>query len=214
VTQAPADGLRAPSWSTALSAVTVAIEAEKGSTIVALVDESSEPVTLAEAGLSPAFTWSPDGHTLAFASKREGEPLYSGLWVYRVDTATAEQVTDSPSLACFWCPDSRRLAFFTGEVANRSLALRIVDTTTSEVSDHGWLRPTRDMVQLFSHFDQYVLSNQLFSSDGESMILAASRAKELENGPVPTVREVLVRPLSNEEPDRVIAKGRLAFWQP
>ena len=67
---------------------------------------------------------------------------------------------------------------------------------------------------LFNHFDQYSQSANLISPDGAELVLAASRAKERENGSVPTVRQILVRPLAGAGDERPIARGRLAVWRP
>jgi hypothetical protein len=87
-----------------------------------------------------------------------------------------------------------------------------VDTRVED--DYGFFRPSRDLVMLFAHFDQYASSAALLSADGEELLLAASRAKEQENGSVPTVRQIIVKRLVPGAEERVVGKGRVAFWRP
>jgi hypothetical protein len=67
---------------------------------------------------------------------------------------------------------------------------------------------------MLGHFDQYSESVPLVSADSSHIVLAASHAKESENGVVPTVRQILARPLSGAGPDVVIGRGRIACCAP
>src|SRR5204863_1001887 len=113
----------------------------------------------------------------------------------------------------FWSA-AARLVYVSGDLAQRTVAVRLADVAAGSSTDLGWVRPSRDLLLLFSHFDQYVQSVALVSPDGSEIALAASRAKELENGSVPTVRQILVRSLSDPRAEHAIGRGRLAFWRP
>jgi hypothetical protein len=54
----------------------------------------------------------------------------------------------------------------------------------------------------------------LVSPDSAYLALAASQAKEMENGVVPTVRQILARPISGDGQDVVMGRGRTACWAP
>jgi hypothetical protein len=99
-------------------------------------------------------------------------------------------------------------------VGDRAVAIRAVDVDKGADIDIGWVRPSRDLFMLFSHFDQYCQSARLLSPEGTELVVAASRAKERENGSVPTARQILVRSLAGAGDERVIARGRLAVWRP
>ena len=207
----PAPGFRAPAWSHLKASVTLALDADDGAEIALLEEPAGRSQVIAQVGESPAFSWSPDGATLALVDRNATERgSYRRLAVFRDGALT--QLAEEPMLAFFWCPDSRRLVYVTGEVANRAVRVRLVEADTAQITDAGWVRPTRDLMQLISHFDQYVQSSVIVSPGGE-LLLSASRATELENGPVPTVRQIRVRNLETGE-DAVVARGRLASWRP
>lgn len=212
---APAADFRAPAWSGRHGAVTLAVSQSDGSEIVLQSGPDDARQTIASTGSGPAFLWSPDGERLAFAARSpEFGGAYGPISVYRSDTESIDQVTDEPSLAFFWCPDGRRLLCTGGEMGGRMMNLQLVDTASAERSNLGWVRPSRDLMLLLSHFDQYNQSVRLFSPAGDELVLAASIAQEQVNGSVPTVRQIIVRALAGDRVQEVAARGRLAFWRP
>ncbi|MBM2810221.1 MAG: hypothetical protein HW416_980 [Chloroflexi bacterium] len=211
----PAVSFRAPCWSRVLLGATAALEENEGTRIILQTDATDPAETLCGAGPAPAFSWSPDGSTLAISSRRDSSGHdYGGLSVYAAASREQLRVIDNPILAFFWCPDSRRILYTTGEAGARMVRFRTLDIVSRETLDLGWLRPTRDLLLLQGHFDQYAQSAHLFSPAGDELVLAASRAKEAENGSVPTVRQLLIRMLGGDAAEQVIGRGRLAFWRP
>jgi hypothetical protein len=182
--------------------------------IVAQVSAEESPRSIVRAGVAPAFLPSPDGRRLAYASRPAADsPLYEGLWVQEPGKEPSRLI-EEPLLAFFWCPDGERLVWATGDLGNRTVRLRVLEAATGRQSELGWLRPTREVWLLFSHFDQYAQSVALVSSDGAHILLSTSQAQERQNGSVPTVRRVLVRRLADAADEKVISSGRLAFWRP
>ncbi len=213
--RSPARAFRAPSWSNKLAAATLALEGPEGSDIAVQRQADADVETLFSTGLSPAFQWSPSGELLACSSRTpDGGTLYSGISLYNAEDRSVRTLLDGPVLAFLWSPDSQRLVYAAGDVADRVVGIHVVDVGSGEVSAAGWVRPSRDLFMMFSYFDQYSQSVSLVSPDGAELVLAASRAKERENGSVPTVRQILVRSLSGGAEERPIARGRLAFWRP
>jgi dipeptidyl aminopeptidase/acylaminoacyl peptidase len=212
VARPPAPGFRAPCWGAGQSAATVAFERGGGADLALLAAPNDEPEILTPTGRGPAFAWSPDLQHLAFAGHEDEDALYTGISIYARTDRAVRQIVTTPVLAFFWCGASR-LAYVSGDLGQRTVAVRLFDVSDGSSNDLGWVRPSRDLLLLFSHFDQYVQSTALVSPDGEEIVLAASRAKELENGSVPTVRQILVRSLA-ESVERSVGRGRLAFWRP
>lgn len=212
---APAPGFRAPAWSHRLNGATVAFDGDDEAVIAVQGGPQEEPDVLAHSRLAPAFAWNAEGSALAFADRTTETPgPYSGISVYQLEDRGVRKLTDEPTLTFFWCPDGRRIVCTSGEVGNRLVRLQIVEVASGRQSDLGWVRPSRDMLLLFGHFDQYAQSLSLVSPDGKELALAASIAQEQTNGSVPTVREVIVRSLEGEPADRIVTRGRLAFWRP
>lgn len=206
---------RAPIWSTAMDSVLFAVGGE-GYPVEIVAQPSAEepPRSIVRAGVAPAFLPSPDGRRLAYASRPAADsPLYEGLWVQDPGKEPSRLI-EEPLLAFFWCPGGERLVWVTGDLGNRTVGLRVLDAATGRQSELGWLRPTREVWLLFSHFDQYAQSAALISSDGAHILLSTSQAQERQNGSVPTVRRVLVRRLADAADEQVISSGRLAFWRP
>ncbi len=212
---APAVDFRAPAWSSRRGAATLAFTQGDGAEIVLQSGPDAPHEAIVSTGNSPAFLWSGDGERLAFGSRSpEFGGAYGAVSVYRVEDGTVEQVIDGPSHAFFWCPDSRRLLYTGGEMGGRMMNVQLVDTVGGARTSLGWMRPSRDLMLLLGHFDQYSQSAQLFSSEGDEIVLAASIAKEQENGSVPTVRQIIVQSLAGDRVQEIAGRGRLAFWRP
>lgn len=215
LTGEPAADFRAPAWSSRHGAATLAFERADGAEIALQSGPDAERQTIVSSGNGPVFMWSADGERLAFASRSpEFGGAYGPISVYRAEDSSVEQVTEGPSLAFFWCPDSRRLLHTGGEMGGRMMNVQLADTASREQTNLGWVRPSRDLMLLFGHFDQYSQSAHLFSPGGDEIVLAASIAQEQTNGAVPTVRQILVRSLAGNRVQEVAARGRLAFWRP
>src|SRR5204863_3616527 len=113
---------------------------------------------------------------------------YGPISIYDAADGSATEVTAGPAAAFFWCPDSVRLVYAAGDVGGRMVSLQLVDVVSRAQADLGWMRPSRDVMLLLGHFDQYSQSAQIFSPAGDELALAASIAQEQLNGSVPTVR--------------------------
>jgi Tol biopolymer transport system component len=206
---------RAPTWSTHHNAATFACDLENAAEIVIQSGPSAQLTSLARTGPAPAFLWNREGDRLAFASRSPAAGgAYSGLSIYKVNDASLDSLTEDAFLAFFWCPDGRRILYVVGEMAGRMAKLQLLDIETHERSELGWFRPSRDVLLMLGHFDQYSQSAHLFSPDGDEIVLAASIAQELKNGSVPTVRDIVVRSVAGDEQPQVKTHGRLAFWRP
>jgi Tol biopolymer transport system component/imidazolonepropionase-like amidohydrolase len=69
--------------------------------------------------------WSPDGHSLVFASDREGEV---DLWLRDVDTGEERRITEGGGRAAAWSPGGRQIAFIGGSEGG----LRVLNMSTGE----------------------------------------------------------------------------------
>ena len=211
VSHLPLTGFRVPSWAPRLGGMTVGVD-QGGTQVIGLV-EGAEFRYLCPCGLAPALSWSPDGQNLAITARATEDGPYEGLFIYHAPGGAVERASEVSPLAFFWC-DDHRIVCITGPIGDRVVGIRVIDIVAGTESDHGHIRPSRDLLQLFGHFDQYATSARIVSPAGDALLLAASRAQEQENGSVPTVRQILIRPLDPSEADQVVGRGRIAVWKP
>jgi hypothetical protein len=213
--RAAAGGFRAPSWSTRLAALTLAYERGDGAEIVVQETPEAPGRTVAETGPAPAFVWSPNGEMLALAARDPATPnAYDGLAVVSGEGDAPRSLAREPLLAYCWSQDSTKLIGFAAGISERIIRIIAIDATSASQINLGWVRPSRDFWFMLGHFDQYSASMRLVSADSAYVVLAASHAKDSENGVVPTVREILARPVTGEGSDVVIGRGRTACWAP
>jgi hypothetical protein len=194
--------------------MTLALERGDGGEIAIQDAPGSVARALVETGPGPVFVWSPDGSTLAYSSRdEESSEVYHGLSIVDKD-GHATALSEDPLLAYCWSPDSRTLVCLAGATSGRLLHATAITAASGQVTDLGWVRPSRDFWFMLGHFDQYSVSTALVSSDSVHVVLAASHAKDSENGVVPTVRQILARPISGAGQDLRIGRGRIASWAP
>ena len=211
----PAPGFRAPAWSSHHAASTFALARENGAEIVVQAGPDAPARLLVATGPAPAFAWSPDGRILAFAARESVEPgAHLGVSLIPADGGEPHTLSEEPLLAFFWSPDAEHLVCVGGEVGSRMVHVQTLAVGNGAARDLGWVRPTRDFWFLLSHFDQYVSSMRLVSPDSSRVVLAAAHAKEMENGVIPTVRQIIARPIQEGDEDAVVGRGRTASWSP
>lgn len=211
----PAAGFRAPSWSVRHRALTLAYARGDAAEIVVQESPDGPARVLAQAGPAPAFLWSPGGDLLAFAARDPAAPgVYAGLTVVSADGGAPRRLSEEPIVAFCWTPDGAKLVCFGSGVTGRMTRMIAIDVASSTPFDLGWMRPTRDYWFMLGHFDQYASSMPLVSANSAHLALAVSHAKEAENGTVPTVRQIVARPLSGQGSDITIGRGRTVCWSP
>jgi len=84
---------------------------------------------------------SPDGTRLAFGARRESEQKYElGVWVFDLKSGQPKKVFDGGIVSApAWSPDSKRIAFGTGEGYVKDYPIKIVDVQSGETLDLGIL---------------------------------------------------------------------------
>jgi TolB protein len=79
--------------------------------------------------------WSPDGHTIAFNSDREGE---MNLWLHDVRAGTDRRITSGPGgdYQPAWSPDGQWLTFFSARSGNSDIwTVRVADGHLTRLTD-------------------------------------------------------------------------------
>lgn len=132
------------------------------------------------------FSWSPDGNYVAYTDSRGP--------IIVLDAVSGETVTQGVSagvFAFFWSPNSEHIAFITaaappgGSFNVRSagngrlsaqtqpspaLAWSVMDVATGEMSRYGGFVPTRELIYLFTFFDQFAQSHSVWSPDSRYLV--------------------------------------------
>jgi hypothetical protein len=211
----PASGFRAPSWRPGHAEFAAAYERVGGAEIAVRATPEEPARTIVETGVAPTFVWAPDGEQLAYAAREPEEAeTYAGISVVSAAGSAPRKLTEEQVIAFGWSPDSRTLVSCAGGSSGRLLHLVAFEVASGSATDLGWVRPTRDLWFALGHFDQYADSMALVSSDNAQLVVAASHARDAENGVVPTVRQIIARPLTGQGPDVIVGHGRTASWAP
>jgi TolB protein len=128
------------------------------------------------------FAWSPDGEKVAYVDG--GGPLTV------VDAQTGELISETlvgGVASFFWSPDSSKLAYITlatpadsstaqanmlisYQQQSSQIAWSVLDVQTGDINRYGGFTPTRDMVYMFTYFDQFSRSHQIWSPDSRYIV--------------------------------------------
>ena len=184
----------------------------------AVPDSAEPPRLLMETQGLVAFTWAPDGSSLAVAEQlRTGVPAFDRLNLVSVDGQVRSTVAEERMLAFFWSPQGDRIAWIALESQTREMELAVstVDSEGSVGEPRRLFRfsPTGELFTMFSFFDQYAYSHSLWSSDGSALVITATEGHEpgRRNGSVPSGGQVYIVDVITGE-SRRLASGKAAFW--
>lgn len=179
-------GFAAPAWSPVDDRLLFAERNADGKTNNLVVLTGQNLVQLASGLSDPvAFSWSPDGSKIAYASQ-EGPVIV-------LDSHTGEEVsrtTVGGIASFFWSPDSIKIAYITlaslsgsfGVQADSGtrlasmvqespgIAWSVLNITTGDTFRYGAFTPTRDLVYLLSYFDQFSQSHRVWSPDSRYLV--------------------------------------------
>ena len=187
-------------------------------TAPATPDSSEPPRLVMETQGLVAFTWAPDGSSLAVAEQtRRGVPAFDRLSLLSADGQARSTVAEEQLLAFFWSPQGDRIAWIALEPQTREMELAVstVDSEGSVGEPRRLFRfsPTGELFTMFSFFDQYAYSHSLWSPDGSALVITATEGHEpgRRNGSGPSGGQVYVIDVSTGE-SRRLASGKAAFW--
>jgi TolB protein len=206
----PSD-FRAPAWSPTGSHQLVAGDNGVGTVALFLRTTDGGLRRFVDVDGEPAAVWSPRGDRLAWSTAAAFPDYYRGLEVATVDGRQRRRLTEAPLLAFFWSPDGRRLAYFGFNDAGDRLELWVIDADQGPGRRLASLRPTRELIQLISHFDQYAQSVTLWSPDSQRLLFAGWEAGVAESATIPWLYSVAADGSGPPEP---LVAGRIGFYEP
>ena len=165
-----------------------------------------------------AFSWAPDGATLAVAEQiRPGVPVFDRLQLVSADGSGSSSLVEDQLLAFFWSPEGNSIAWIGIDPLTRGmdLAVSAVDSgaATGEPRHLFRFSPTGEMFTWLSFFDQYANSHSIWAPDGSALVVTGNDGVESgrRNGSGPSGGYVYVVDVSSGEAHR-IASGKVAVW--
>ncbi len=192
---------------------------ERSTDLVIAADDAI--TTLATGLVGPVyFSWAPDGASIAYSDRRGG--------VVVLDARTGETMMRGASsgvLAFFWSPDSTQIAYVTVAAPPGSFSVRdavdgrlsaqnqpppalswtVMEVASGDSQRYSSFVPSRDLIYLFTYFDQFAQSHSLWSPDSRYLVYSAIIE---ENRSVITVLDVS----DQVGVPRVIADGLIGVW--
>jgi len=208
---------QAPDWSPVDNRLMVGVyNVEENKTDIVVVDGEEETVLASDLEGLVSFTWSPNGQYVAYVDGTG--PLIV------LDSQTGDVIVRTVGSGVgpfFWSPDGESIAFITLASApdsataksglltanlyqNMQLAWSVLDIPTGDILRYGAFTPTRNMVYMFTYFDQFAQSHSVWSPDSRYIVYSEINDGEAMTNILDTVTEDTV-PLS-------ISDGTLAIW--
>ena len=209
----------APSWSPVGKRMAIMRDAGDDRQTLLIADmDTGDARTLAELSGFGAFTWSPNGESLALARDLDPESgFYAGIWLLDANGSEERRITEDRVLSFFWSPDGGRLAYVTpSEGAEGSLRSAVLDVRGDGPRYLADFRPSQEQLTTFMFFDQYGQSHSLWSPDGRHLIFCGVVGHQSVRAQVPerSAARVLVSEIEGDDPPQEVAAGFLAFWCP
>jgi Tol biopolymer transport system component len=206
-------GFRAPAWAP-IGDKLAYVGLGGGASLLSVREASGRVTRVASSATDFAFTWSPGGDWLAFASASPDSPaLYDGLEVARPDGSERHRLSQDPQVGFFWAPDGKRLALLGLDTAARELSWSTIQVDGKGRRTHASFSPSSDFAFQLPFFDQYAQSVSLWSPDAHRLVYAAEGGTQRTNGSA-SGEKVMVLDVDGGAPPAAAASGGVAVWSP
>jgi TolB protein len=208
-----AGAFRAPAWSPSGAKLAYATLGG-GVSLLSVRDAAGSVVRIASSTTDLAFSWSPSGEWLAFASSDPRRPgFYHGLELARSDGSDRHTLSQDPLVAFYWSPDATRLAVVGFDSGARSLTWSVLSVDGKTRRPLSSFLPSSDFGFELPFFDQYAQSTSVWSADSKQIVYTAqvSDTQALGGG---HAEQVLLMDADGVKPAAVVAEGGVALWSP
>lgn len=220
-TLAPAT-FQAPAWSPDGFRLLIGVNDRSDQNQLAIVSPQGriqEYVATFKETESVAFGWSPDGQYVSYiiSDRARGQAL-GRLVVQKVSQPDeAILIEDNFVTAYFWAPNSKKLVYFTVELAasdpdspnpdepSLAMGLYSLDIKSGASKNLLYFLPTRQFLEVLQFFDQYQHSATIWSPDSENVVVSAL-------APDGEGAAIVVVPASGNIEIRPLVEGLLGFW--
>ena len=178
-----------------------------------LAHSTSEAATnlVSTAGHGAAFVWSPDGKSVAYASRpRPDAAFYGPISVLDMQSRESHRLTDDAFnvLGFFWSPDGSKLAYLSRLDLPDAIWMqwRVFDTVDGQDRGFTAFHPSPLMRFLVHSFDQYAQSHRFWSPDSRYLVYADRDDRGTDH-----VKLIDVGGMKDADPI-VAADGSIGIW--
>ncbi|MEM6284672.1 MAG: hypothetical protein AAF787_20960 [Chloroflexota bacterium] len=191
--------------------------ADEGKTDIVVQDGTEENIIAGDLEGTVSFTWSPDGEHVSYVDGN------GPLQVLNAETGeTVARTVGAGVGPYFWAPDGKRIAYITLSTMSDSatassgllaaglyqeirLAWSVLNVETGNVTRYGAFMPTRDMIYMFTYFDQFGQSHSVWSPDSRYLVYG-----EVIEDNNPTIS--IVDTSATDPVPLSVGDGTLAIW--
>ena len=180
-----------------------------------LENPSNEARAVADLGPSSALVWSPAGtHVAAAESLATTSQIYDRMVLVTGDGANSRIAVSEPFLSFFWSPTGDKIVYVAFDQIAQTFTWKYLDVAGGEPVKMIEFVPSVDFLTLLTFFDQYALSNSVWSPDGTQILFSGTTdaGGVRRNGSSPNVDHVYVIDVKEGSVPREIAASPLAVW--
>ncbi len=168
-----------------------------------------------DVGSLAAFMLSPTGEELAVADTDSPEGgVYDRLILINAGGGAGRLLVDEPLLAFFWAPDGSKLVYVVFDPDNRTFTWKLVDREGGPSVRLADFLPSSDLLTMITYFDQYGLSNSIWSPDSRHIVFTGNLERRSPglNGASPHGPKVYVLEAADGAVPQEVASGGIASW--
>ncbi len=211
----PAD-FRAPSWSPDGKWLAFAAWNNGQRSLFLALATGEKPFPVYPIEGNAAFSWSPRSTEIALAfSPSPADLLLQGLLILRVPSGASLSLTQDPVGAFFWSPTGEEILYASPNLQEGTWSWYVVRADGSQKRKITEFFPSRTLLRLFAHFDQYALSHRLWSPDGRRFVYSGFAVLEPSQRPsLSPSPQIFVAEAEGGTTLQPLAEGSLAFWSP
>ena len=164
-----------------------------------------------------AFTWAPDGKSIAVGkTSEERAPLLNEIVRVEIPSGKTTSITKEVVGCFFWSPKSDRILYAVRDLDRGDWEWVVANVVGGKKTRLTRFVPSPALVFVFQFFDQYALSHRFWSPDGRAFVFTGWTGIDQRSG-VPPAGPPVVHVVSVDDPSakpRVLSEGHVAFWSP